>query len=77
MRHFYQFERIKPESEGTVSSRQLRKGVEGLVVYLSSLPRETLQEEWEWNGDLDLINEYLKPFIRAHMLEKEYSGGFP
>jgi len=66
--HFSLFEHIKPESACLVSSRQLRKGFEGLILYISSLPRETIQEEWEWDGDTELIARCMEPFTHQAFL---------
>ena len=51
-------------------SRQLKDGCKGLLLYLSSLPLTTLEEVWEWNGNISFAEESLQ------WLNVEYKTGF-
>ena len=45
--NYPRFLRLK---RGTLKPKQMRRGIEGLTVYLSSLPRHDMTVCWEWSG---------------------------
>ena len=66
--HFQLFHCIRPDA---ALSRQLMDECEGLLMYLSSLPLLTLNEAWEWDGDINFAEPSIVQLRSEYLAERD------